>query len=729
MQNNAPYVGPRPFEENESKVFFGRGMEVNELVSLVTAHPVVVLYAQSGAGKTSLVKAGLIPVLVNEEKFDVLPPMRVREQVTPNTNLNNIKNVYMFNALVGARHAKDGDLVSKAFVLESLAKMTLSDFLRERLVASGEVNEFSSTVVIFDQFEEIFTLYPEYWEQRQGFFEQVAEALRLDPLLRVLFSMREDFIAELDPYASCLPEKLRTRFRIERLNRRTGLAAITEPLQAVGETSGGVSFAPGADEELINNLLMVKVKTAEGTRTVKGKFIEPLQLQVVCQTLWNNLKRNDKLITHEHLVAFGDVDKALSIFYENAIAKTAEVCGVKESVLRGWCQDKLITPAGTRATVFHGSEETAGLKNNAVAELEKQSLLRIELRGGAQWYELTHDRFVEVIQQSNQKWLLDRPAAEQTLLRLEEKAREWGQDRDDSRLLDEVELLEAERWLTASEAAELEPSKDLLALVRESREAIEFRQQKEAAELRRIADQARAARRFRWLTIAMAGLAVLALIAFVFALRSARVAEAARADAEIARKDAVTKKQEAEIALTKAEDAQRGERTANVRADTVEELSRLITAALNHLNTGDVTAAENEYGILLKTYQEKTDKSGIADAYVGLGLVSVKKEDYTKAVGLYDKALAALGADSKFREKAGYILLRKADAFLISAEKQTQDRRALKTYDKAIEWYIAAKSKFSPGTPGHNEASDGHNRAFRQRTALDDKLQQSPTQY
>ena len=78
-----PYVGPRPFEQTDREVFFGRDQEANELVSLITAHPTVLLYAQSGAGKTSLVRAALIPLLVNEQKFDVLPPLRVSLTTPP----------------------------------------------------------------------------------------------------------------------------------------------------------------------------------------------------------------------------------------------------------------------------------------------------------------------------------------------------------------------------------------------------------------------------------------------------------------------------------------------------------------------------------------------------------------------------------------------------------------------------------------------------------------------
>jgi len=76
-KSSNPYRGPRPFEIGEQKIFFGRDREVKDLLSLIIAHRVVLLYAQSGAGKTSLLNAGLIPLLI-EEGFDVLPVARVR---------------------------------------------------------------------------------------------------------------------------------------------------------------------------------------------------------------------------------------------------------------------------------------------------------------------------------------------------------------------------------------------------------------------------------------------------------------------------------------------------------------------------------------------------------------------------------------------------------------------------------------------------------------------------
>ena len=58
--NDSPFVGPRPFEKEDSDRFFGRTRETEELLSLIIAHRAVLVYSQSGAGKSSLLRAGVI---------------------------------------------------------------------------------------------------------------------------------------------------------------------------------------------------------------------------------------------------------------------------------------------------------------------------------------------------------------------------------------------------------------------------------------------------------------------------------------------------------------------------------------------------------------------------------------------------------------------------------------------------------------------------------------------
>jgi hypothetical protein len=71
-----PYPGPRPFTSEKYHIFAGRDHEISELSSLIISHPAVLLYAQSGAGKTSLLHAGLAPTL-NEKGVKLLPVARV----------------------------------------------------------------------------------------------------------------------------------------------------------------------------------------------------------------------------------------------------------------------------------------------------------------------------------------------------------------------------------------------------------------------------------------------------------------------------------------------------------------------------------------------------------------------------------------------------------------------------------------------------------------------------
>ena len=93
------FVGPRPFERSEQDLFFGRDREINELLSLVASSRVVLCYAPSGAGKTSLINAGLHPRL-EKDGFEVLPSTRVRGLIPEGVDQSAIANIYIFNAIL-----------------------------------------------------------------------------------------------------------------------------------------------------------------------------------------------------------------------------------------------------------------------------------------------------------------------------------------------------------------------------------------------------------------------------------------------------------------------------------------------------------------------------------------------------------------------------------------------------------------------------------------------------
>ena len=537
-----PYVGPRPFERRHAALFFGRDREVNELVSLIIAHTEVLLYSQSGAGKSSLVNARMIPLL-EAEGFDVLPPARVQgslEGVDP----AEIDNIYAFHTMMSWA---DGVADPKRF-----AKRSLADFLRTRKCPVDEAGNPVLRIAIFDQFEELFTAYPDRWQERRGFFIQVREAIKdADSGLRTVFVMREDHLAEVDPYVTILPERFRTRFRLERMLEQRALDCVQKPLE---NTRPQRCFAPGVAKALVDQLLLLKTTGADGKPIeAKDQFVELVQLQVVCQSLWDQLRPDDYEIGMDDL-ASADPSKTLLNFYERCIVQTAERTGVPENKIRRWFERDLITPAGTRGTVFRGEDETRGLPNAAVDVLENLHIIRGEVRGRGRWYELTHDRFIELVQISRQRWSETNAATEAAVRRLEVLAKRWTQQgRGRKGLLDEGQLLEAERVLRLPAVERLEVSDTARSLVNMSRVVAEEGKQRKEDELRaakelateqqRRAEELRVAaareRRIRnWLLAISAIVLVISVIATSFAiwaLRAEKEADAERQHAENAR--------------------------------------------------------------------------------------------------------------------------------------------------------------------------------------------------
>jgi hypothetical protein len=370
-----PYVGPRPFEPEDSPRFFGRAREIRDVVALVVAQRVVLLYSASGAGKSSLLGAGAVPELTGSRGFDVLPRARLRAGAPP----------------------PDGNVFVSALASSLGAEETsLADALAARPRPPG--TRFRALVI--DQFEELFTAHPERWADQPGLFEELSGALERDADLRLVLSIREDFLAQLDPFTAMLPGGFRTRFRLERLDRESALAAVRGPL---ADTSR--RFAPGVAEALVDDLLRFRVDSGRGDSTqVEGKFVEPVQLQVACRTLWSDLPPDADEITTEHLHLYADVDQVLGRFYDEAVRAAARDGRTREPRIRGWVERTLITPGGTRAAAYAGERETAGLRNRAVRILEEKRLVRPEWRAGARWYELTHDRLIEPVRASNRRF-------------------------------------------------------------------------------------------------------------------------------------------------------------------------------------------------------------------------------------------------------------------------------------------------------------------------------------
>ena len=265
--------------------------EAASLLARVVSERLLLFYAQSGAGKSSLINARLIPQLREEEGFSVLPVGRVAGQLPPAWSGGQHLPLQPHGQPGPGRRqpgaagtpgpgrvpGTPGDRRRPDLALRAGRRPSLSEggWPRE----TGPAQRFA---LVIDQFEEIITSHPDRWQEREDFFRQLDAALQANPNLWVVLSLREDYVAALDPYAPLVFNRLRARFYMERMGVDAALEAVRKPAGLAGRP-----FAPGVAEQLVDNLRQVRVPGQE--HTVPGQYVEPVQLQVVCYQMWENL--------------------------------------------------------------------------------------------------------------------------------------------------------------------------------------------------------------------------------------------------------------------------------------------------------------------------------------------------------------------------------------------------------------------------------------------------------
>ncbi len=525
-----PYVGPRAFQIDET--LYGRERELRQLKSLLVAERIVLLHSPSGAGKTSLINAGLIPAM--RKSFNMLPVIRVN--LEPPLELQSVEgfNRYTFSTLASLEEAHP---LEQRLPNAVLAALSLDAYLAQR-AAPGDL------LLIFDQFEEILTSSPADREARAAFFAGLGAALRNDDRW-ALFSMREDFIGALDPYLRPLPGQLESRYRLDLLGAEAARQAVQKPARAEG-----VEFSDEAAQKLVDDLRVIQVQKLDGTtESIPGLYVEPVQLQVICYNLWETGAAEDGRIGTDDLQRIGSINQSLSAYYANRVQRASESGRVDERLVRLWFEQTLITPEGVRNQVLRTQAfNAAGITEMALSQLESAHLIRSETRAGKIWVELAHDRLVEPVRQSNVAWF------EMNLSLLQKRSALWEkQGHSDGLLLRGKEFKEAEQQAKSQELTQVERG------YLETSRSLYKREQRER-------------RRNTLMTILAIG-ATIALIAAILLWRSAQDSAAkaidAQATAEANAMDAMVQKIKADQLLIIAEEKTKNSRAGELAAQAV----------------------------------------------------------------------------------------------------------------------------------------------------------------
>ncbi|MBI4752450.1 MAG: hypothetical protein HY774_28500 [Acidobacteria bacterium] len=433
-----PYVGPRPYCPGET--LFGRDQEILDLFDLLLAERIVLMYSPSGAGKSSLIEAGLRPKL-QEEGFEVFPTLRVSFVPVTSSQHPETSNRYILSLLLSL---EEGLPRADRWNIEQLSSLTLEAYLNQRW--AGHQGD-KLKVLFFDQFEEILTLNPVDQDVKIEFFKQIGQVLR-NPEVWVLFSMREEFVPALDPFLYLVPTRLKTRFRLELLTKEAAAEAIQKPAH-----SQGVTFTNEAARYLTEDLAKIVIQDLDGNKQEEiGNHIEPVQLQVVCYNLWEKLS-GKKEITEADIKnrQVGNVDAALGEYYAQTVEAIAQ-SKTTESPIRLWFENHLITRHGIRGQVIQEPQASQGLSNQTIKKLVDAHLVRAERRLGSTWYELSHDRLIQPVLENNKAWF------ESNLTLLQKQAMLWQKQGYPESLLLRGQDLERARTEIDEQQIELTPN-------------------------------------------------------------------------------------------------------------------------------------------------------------------------------------------------------------------------------------------------------------------------------
>jgi hypothetical protein len=243
-----PYKFLDAFEIQDHAIFFGRDTASQALFDKVIANRLTILHAKSGAGKSSLLQAGLGPRLVQAGQL----PVYARAYGDP---IEAIKR-----AVAAPSHGEWP---------VSLSTLPLHEFLG---MACQQLNSMDELVVMLDQFEAFFVLGPT-GEHQRPFIDALADCIE-DGSLRVRFvvALRKDYYADLSAFQARLPQIFHHEMALGSMTRAEAETAITGPVAKLGRP---VTYEP----ELLDTLL------ADLTRSE----VELPHLQIICAQLYEGL--------------------------------------------------------------------------------------------------------------------------------------------------------------------------------------------------------------------------------------------------------------------------------------------------------------------------------------------------------------------------------------------------------------------------------------------------------
>jgi serine/threonine protein kinase len=416
--DESPYTGLSSFQEADADRFFGRSREIAALVGRLRDRPLAAVVGPSGTGKSSFLRAGLVPVL--KRSGEAWEALVVRPGRQPLLALANLLLPLVTSSTSLADELKEHTKLAERFRSEP---GLVGSVLRSRAR-----REHRKILLVIDQFEELYTLVQDASERLA--FTACLSGIADDATspIRVVLSLRSDFLDRVPEDERFMAELNQGLFFLTTPSREGLRDALVQP----AEMAGYRFETPAMVESLLQHL-----------EATQGAL--PL-LQFAATQLWEQRDSARKLLTEQSFAGMGGIAGALARHADSVLSGLSpQGHALARAVLL-----RLVTPERTRAIV--SLEELGELSldprelQRVADQLIQARLLVVQTGGEASGatVELVHESLIHGWP-TLKRWLDESQEDSAFLEQLRNAARQWHAKRRDSGLLWGGEMVEEAR--------------------------------------------------------------------------------------------------------------------------------------------------------------------------------------------------------------------------------------------------------------------------------------------
>ena len=420
---SSPYRGLFAFQEQDAFNFFGREVFTRRLVEAVQACALVAVVGPSGSGKTSVVFAGLLSQLRQEEDWIIAacrpgsdPFLGLASALIPHLELELSETDRLVETRKLAQSLHSGELL-------------VDDVIARIQEKRGKPNRL---LLVIDQFEELYTLCPEP-QERHDYIDILLDIIELQPFQRaptftLVFTLRADFLEQVLAYRPLADVVQDAALMLGPMIREELSQAIERPSERLG-----VTFEAGLVERILDDV---------------GEEPGNLPLLEFAMTmLWEQQQQQQqRMLSHSNYMAIARVNGALTRYADQVYASLDPV--EQAAARRIFIQ--LVRPGegteDTRRTARR--DELSESDWTLVQELADARLVVTDRDAvGNETVEVVHEALIRNWGQFRQ-WMEENRTFRAWQERLRASMRQWEATQlNEGALLRGVPLAEAEGWL------------------------------------------------------------------------------------------------------------------------------------------------------------------------------------------------------------------------------------------------------------------------------------------